>query len=56
MQMQCWEEAPTTTQIQRELSTDVAVAMTEPWAAVREAAVQRMLGSRTSISTGTGAE
>jgi len=36
--------------------TDAIVAMAEPWAVVQDTAVQRMVGSRPSISTGADAE
>ena len=37
-------------------STDVAVAVAMPWAAVQKAVVQWMLGNSPGINTGTGAE
>ena len=37
-------------------STDAAVAVAGPWVAVQDVAVQRMLGNRPSIITGTDAE
>ena len=34
---------------------NVIVAVAEPWVAVQNAAVQRMMGNRPNISTGTNA-
>jgi len=35
---------------------DATVAVAGPWVGVQDAIVQRMLGSKTSISTGTDAK
>jgi hypothetical protein len=44
--MQCWEEGLAAHEWRGSYRTDAAVAVAEPWAAIQEAALQRMLGGK----------
>jgi len=44
VQMQCWEDGPTATWMQRELQYRCSSDSDRPWVVVQDAVVQRMLG------------